>query len=395
MVVVVSSFVDSTIREGQSDTDFVLFHTLDELAQYIEQTPIRATELFFTKETIPYANTALNYLSTMLDNPFFKVDRVIYITEYESKEIASVKYIIDEKKFDNWEIVEGFLTREYVNGIIKGTLRKDVLGAKRKAVYRIPRASYVQDRLKNKESLDEHYVDDEEYLKGIEPVTLIEETISDIDNVCKIISLVGLDCDERTAFSLLLSQYLAFSGKTLLIEKDVEYHRLTEFITKSDLDCYRMEIADLIADVFTAVDLLKRVPLNLVCVTSVDRINYSYNFIANLLYDNLADNYSYFVNEEDFNEVSVTENCIVVVPTTTLGVLKTCEKLDCTYIDKYKFVGVDLQSLKETRINNSVSLKTLMSDILEVEIPDFPIVRISSLKLGGSEYDLRRVVGVS
>ena len=56
-IIVVSSYVDSTIREYQTDVTFHLFKTLDELDSYVETSPLRAQEIFLTKEVFPNVNT--------------------------------------------------------------------------------------------------------------------------------------------------------------------------------------------------------------------------------------------------------------------------------------------------------------------------------------------------
>ena len=89
-IIVVSALVDATIREGQADTTFILKHTMEELAEHIESTPVRADYLYFTQETIPHTNTTLNYLVKMLENPFLKVDKVCYVTEKGAKELPSI-----------------------------------------------------------------------------------------------------------------------------------------------------------------------------------------------------------------------------------------------------------------------------------------------------------------
>ena len=48
-IIVVSALVDATIREGQADTTFILKHTMEELAEHIESTPVRADYLYFTQ----------------------------------------------------------------------------------------------------------------------------------------------------------------------------------------------------------------------------------------------------------------------------------------------------------------------------------------------------------
>lgn len=106
-IIVVSALVDATIREGQTDTTFILKHTMEELAEHIESTPVRADYLYFTQETIPHTNTTLNYLVKMLENPFLKVDKVCYITEKGAKELPSIHYIVEEKGLTIGRLLRG------------------------------------------------------------------------------------------------------------------------------------------------------------------------------------------------------------------------------------------------------------------------------------------------
>lgn len=392
-IIVVSALVDATIREGQTDTTFILKRTLEELADHIESTPVRADYLYFTQETIPHTNTTLNYLVKMLENPFLKVDKVCYITESGAKELPSVRYIIEEKGFQNWEIVEGFLTREYVTGVITGALRTDNFNKKRMALYRVPRAAYLQDRMKNKESLEEEYIDDEKLLKDVPPVGVPEPSISDREELAPILHVAGLDSQERTALVLLLAQYLALEGKTVILEKDVEYHQLTEFITKSEVPCRQITVSEFIEDPEKALDLIRTCSEKLVCITSIDRLDYSYAFIFNVLYNNLSTKVSYFIREDTFNEAPATSTYIACLPTNIPGLLKSCEELDGSYVNWMRFVGVNLQFLPETQILNGNTMATILSDVLETTVPETLILNVRSLRIGGEAgYDLRRFV---
>lgn len=391
-IIVVSALVDATIREGQPDTTFILKHTMEELAEHIESTPVRADYLYFTQETIPHTNTTLNYLVKMLENPFLRVDKVCYVTERGAKELPSIHYIIEEKGFDNWEVVEGYLTREYVTGVITGAMRTDNFNKRRKALYRVPRAAYLQDRIKSRDSLEEPYVDDERLLKDVPPVEIPEATVYDSEEVARIIHVVGAYSEERTALVFLLAQYLALEGKTLIIDKDNEYHMLSEFVTKSGVECRQITVTELLEDRNRVVELITTCKEKLICITALERINYSYSFLSNFLYNNLSDKISYFVREDDFSEAPYTVPHIVCVPSSVLGILKTCEQLDSNYVRLMKFVGVNLQALPETRILNGNTLSTILSDVLETEINDTVILNVRSLKIGGeSGYDLRSI----
>lgn len=392
-IIVVSALVDATIREGQMDTTFILKHTMEELAEHIEVTPVRADYLYFTQDTIPHTNTTLNYLVKMLENPFLKVDRVCYVTEKGAKELPSIRYIIEEKGFDNWEIVEGYLTREYVSGVITGELRTDSFNKKRKALYRVPRAAYLQDRIKNKSTLEEAYEDDERYLKDVPPVAVPEPVVSDAEDIAPIIHVAGLPSEERTALAFLLAQYLSLEGKTLILDKDNEYHLLTEFVTKSGVSCKQITVTEFLEDPNKALDTIKACNEKLVCITAIERIGYSYAFLCNVIYSALSTKVSYFIREDDLDEAPLTMPYIVCVPSSVIGILRTCEQLDNNYVKLMRFVGVNLQSLPETRVLNGNTMATILSDVLETVVEEAVILNIRSLKIGGEAgYDLRSIV---
>ncbi len=393
-IIVVSALVDATLREGQPDTTFILKHTLTELAEQVETTPIRANALYFTQETIPHVNTSLNFLIQLLENPFLKVDRVCYITEKGARELDSVRYIIAEKGYTNWEIIEGALTREYVTGTITGELRTDSFNRKRKALFRVPRSAYLQDRIKNQAALEERYEDDESYLKDVPPVAVPEETVFESKEIATILHVAGLYGEERTALVFLLGQYLAQEGKTVLVEKDTEWHMLTEFATKSGVPFLQIEVSEFISDPQKVLERIRTGKEKFIILTCVDRFQYSYSFIVNALYANLSTDIDYLVREDDFNETPPTTMSIIAIPASVIGVLRSCEELEYIQLKYMRFVGVNLQQLPETRILNSKSLDTMLSDLLEADVSGSIIVSINTLRIGGDEssYDLRSII---
>ena len=394
-VIIVSSYVDSTIREYQADVKFHLFKTLSELDEYVQSTPIRAQELFITKEVLPNINSALNKFTQMLENPFLRVDHVTYITEIASPEIVSVEYIIDQKKYKNWEIIEGHLTREYISGIVNGNLRNENLNPKHKAVYRIPRDTYVHERLKNKDSLEEEYIDDEKDLAGIPDMELPADIKTEGDNVCEIYKIVGADNNERTCFAFLVAQYLSFSGKTLILESDVEYHRLTEFVTKSDVQGIMLvEVADLLNQPIQTIERIRASSSKLIVVGAITKVTYKYNFVLSILYNNLMTDIRNFVQEMSFAEAPTTEPYIAVFPSTMIGILQMANSIDVNTVNNARFVGMDFCQLKELRIGNSESVAVILKDVLELQDVNVQLVAVNSLRIGGdSTYDLRSIIG--
>lgn len=394
-IIVVSSYVDSTIREYQTDVTFHLFKTLDELDSYVETSPLRAQEIFLTKEVFPNVNTSLNYFTQMLENPFLRIDKVTYITEVDSPEIASINYIIDQKKYKNWEIVEGHLTREYVSGIINGTLRNEMINPKRRAVYRVPKDTYLKERLKNKESLEEEYQDDEKQLSDIPNLEFPEFAMSEQKNICEIYKIVGDANDERTVFAFLTAQYLSFAGKVLILESDPDYHRLTEFVTKAQLPSVLLvEVADLLQNPVQTLTRIRQSSSKLIVVGAIQKVPFNYNFILSILYNNLLSDVRYIVQEMGFNEAPTTEPYVAVFPSTMIGILQLAENIDVTTIKNVNFVGMDLNTLPALLVNNSTTVATILKDVLELQDIEIQLIAVNSLKIGGdSTYDLRSIIG--
>ena len=392
-IVIISELVDSTIKEYQPDVEFLIFRSIEELSNYIQTTPIRADSLYFTRDTIPDSslNTNLTFLMSMLENPFLGVNDIFYLTEHGSPEAETVEFIIETHNLSNWKVLEGSLTREYITNVINGTLRSDDFKPHKKVVVRMGKEAYYREMREKQKSLDETYDSDEDYLGDIPDEEPPYEITPDRDVPCEVKHILGIDCAERTAFAFLCAQYLSLSGKTVILERDVEYHRLGEYVTKSEIDCMIVQIEDLLENPIITIDRIKKSDKSLICVVTFKRIKYSYIFIANILINNLLENIAYFVEEDIFEEVPDDIEATLVIPANILGLLKTTENVDRNYIGKLNFVGVNLGYLQETCIPSSESLATLLRDILENNDIESVVVSIESLHLKGEPYDLKPI----
>lgn len=394
-VIVVSSLVDGTIREYQKDVTFYLFKTIEELDAYTTRTPIRAETLFFTQDTIPLVNTSLDYLVTLLSRVFLRVDRVIYITTPDADEIHSVKFLIKDQGYTNWDIIQGALTREYVTSVINGSARDDFTNIKRKAVYRIPRDTYIRERSRQSELMEsERYKDDDEAIQEMPDEKLPVVIPRESNSTCTCYDIVGCDIDERTVFSFIIAQYLATHGKTLIVERDWEYHRLGEYVTKSSVDCDIYYIDDLMENPLAVIDKIKLSQKKLVVLLCRRKFEYNYSFIFNLLYNKLIDSISYAIREDVFGEEPTESKYTVVFPNTVPGVLEMCKKINMNFLRYTKFVAVHMDTLREVRLPTRESIAAIIEDVLNShDIRQVDMLAVSSLVMGvDSTYDLRSVL---
>lgn len=394
-LIVVSGMVDATIGEYQPDVNFKIFTNLDELNSYLDHNPIRAVTMFITQDIVSAAPTAsFSFIKDMmLYNDYLVVDKFVYITSTDGPEIKAFTYLKEEFNLDEWELVTGDLTHLFVQEIINGTYGKDEQSVKRKVVVRRPRADYVADKMKHIESLQESYPDDENDLGGIPDEELPEPEIEVKDRSLHRLYISGLRTRARTAFSVLAAQYLALSAKVILVESDSEYHLLTEYITKADIPCTRLTMSALYQNPKLTIENIRNAETNLVVITCIDRIDFDYNYITTLLYYNLTSDLDYMIIEADIDEVPYAVNFTCVVESTITGILETGEQIDKSAVKFAKFVGVDTGELPETHVSSGTVMSAILCDILTADNIVCPVLRISSLRLGDTVYDLAAVIG--
>ena len=393
-IIIVSGQVDATIREYQPDVEFLIFRTIRDLSDHVEKNPIRAQTLFFTKDVVGTTNSSFSYLHKLVsENDYLHVDRVVYITEVNSDDLVSFNYLCDEFELENWESIEGSMSRAFITEVINGTFREDRFNSKRKAVYRTPRADYVKQQLRNKDSLDEEYLDDEKDLGGIPDEELPPLEIPEHVDTLSRVYIAGNEGFERSVFTFLAAQYLSLTNKVLLVESDPDYHTITEFSTKSGVDAYRVSVTQLYEDVATAIEAIRNAPSNLVILEAIDRIDFNYKYICSLLFYNLSEDFDYLMYEMTLDEIPSNTPVTVTVPSTVLGVLQTAEKIDKSLIDKCRFIGINIKQLPELHINSGVVMSTLLDDLLSTQNIICPVITVSTLKLSGTAYDLGAILG--
>lgn len=392
-IVIVSRLVDATIKEYQPDAEFLIFSAPQDLGIYLEQDPIRATTLFVTSDMLANSNSTLTYIRQLVcENEYFNVDSVLLLMEEDCPARKSAEYMISEHHLENWEIHTGSMTRAYVTEVINGTYRNDTTSYKKKAVYRIPRADYVKQQLRERSSLDEEYIDDENNLADIPDVEVPSDVVTDAEHSLEKYYVVGDASDERTAFALLAAQYLSETGKTLIVESDSEYHKLTEFVTKSEVDCYMLEVKDMYESLSIALTNIRKSEKKLIVVGAIERTQFSYRFITDLLYFSLKTDIDHLVVELPFSEAPYGRGLTVVMPSTVTGVLQACEQIPKSMIEFIRFVGVNLNQLPEVHVNSGVVMSYVLRDVLGEQSILCPVVTVTSLRLNGTVYDMGTVL---
>ena len=392
-VVVISGLVDATLRDGQPDVEFLIFHSIQNYIEYIDTTPVRAELLFFTNDVVGTSNASFNYLREALENNVYShVDRVIYITSNEDP-LTSFSYLVKEFELSNWEVIRGEMQRPFIQEVIHGTFREDTFNDKRKAIYRRPRADYIKSQLNKHDSLDEDYVADDADLSIAEDEEVPEVEIAERKHDLHKLHIVGVPSRERTAMVLLAAQYISQTSRVLIIESDPEYHLLTEFLTKANIQCQQFSLTRLYDDAAATFDAIRECQENLVAITCVDRLPFRYRYLTELYYYNLLEDFDYIIIEGGIEDIPEDTPVTVVLPSTVTGVLEGVEKIDKSFVPYCKFVGINLQDLPETHINSGLVISTIINDLLDVKGTECPVFTLTSLRLNGSAYDFGKLLG--
>jgi len=391
-LVVISTHIDSTIREQLPTDKVFVYNTIEELREFIITTPIRADVMYITRDVLGKAvNSKLSILMEMLGNPFLSVKEVIYLTEPNSKELVSINYMIEEYSYSNWNIQFGSLNREYISSMISGTLRSEEIRPRRRAVVRVNREEYVREKLREG-SPDEKFNVEEDELSEVPGEEVPEPQVSEVPKNCRIQTISGIRTRARTTFAVLFAQYLSFSGKVVLLENDLEYLTTSSYLHASGVNYLKVEIKDLYDDPKGTFRSIVAATERIVLVTDTERNNYSKMFLSNILYNNLKDHVEYLVLEKDFEELAPTTKFVTVIQNEMSQILRTTEAVPLSFKGQSSFAVVNDTSYREAIIKNSKQVKILLQDLLQDDSVEVMLLDVKSLKLGGEVHDLRMYV---
>lgn len=394
-VVVVSTYVDKLIKDLKPDIDFYLFNSISGLSEYLRTEAIRADQLILTREILmPVVGNSLSVLYGMLSEFNLKIEKVYLLTEKGSQELRLVDFFLNEKRLDNWEIIHGVMTREYISDFICGNIRGKDITPERKIVVRRSKSEWKREQLNNQTYLESKYNTEEELLKDVP----IPGDIPDISTLtyradCRLITVTGIESRERTLFYYILGQYLASSCKVLLIERDYEYHTLSDMVIKSEVPCTKIKLSSIFLDIHKVMHTIRTSLDKLIIIIADTREKFNYTFLSNVLYNNLSEYIDYILLENSLEELSTPDNYLAVIPSNVPDLLKTVDRLPNGYKKAADFVMVDVGDVEETKIKDSNAVATVVKELLNYETDvKVPILRIESTILKGHPEELRPFV---
>lgn len=394
-MVIISSYVDKLIKDLKPDVEFYIFKDISGLTSYLKTEAIRADSLIITRDVLGVAvNNALSILNGTLNEFYLKINKVYYITEENSSELPMVNFLLEEERIDNWEIILGKLTREYVTDFICGNIRAKDITPERRVVLRRKKSEWKREQLKDKAYLDAKYETEEDLLSSVEDVGKVPSiTNLDYTTDCKLLTVTGIDSKERTILYSVFAQYLSNNNKVLLIERDYQYHRLSDILGKSNVTCTKIKLSSVFIDINSVLNRIRMSTDKLIVIVVDTREQFNYTFLCNVMYNNLKEDLDYVLMENEFNELSTPDDYLVVIPSDIPSLLKTVDELPTGYKEAARYVMVDIDNIQETKVTNSEAVSILTKDLLNYEEDIYiPIITIDSVELKGHPQELRFLV---
>lgn len=380
---VVSEILDESIKSQTAVFDVRLFKSFVEFESYVEGTPIIINTLVVTSRELPFNNSNMTRLSNVVGSPFLRIDgQVIYVID-KSFDKKVVNKFFDSNNLGVEVIVyQNDLSLRYVTDIVTGEARDVQENKTYDVVYRVRASEYMkQQSTLSYDTLDKDYITDEDDMVGVPEEEIPEDVIPEATKDLEIKYICGEDREERTAMVFLLSQYLSLSSKTIIIEHDRKYHRLTEFYTKSQLDGLFITVMEIYQNVEEVINRIKNTNKRLIVIGTIERVKYDYNFLFTLLYNNLRGYVDYMIMECDYHELPYNVNVVYVTSNIVPEIIKMATSIKQVVIpEKTKFIGMQMNTLNPCYVN-TLEMLSIISAILQKNGLDGQVLYSGGIKL--------------
>lgn len=393
---IVASNLDDSIKAQTVVFDVTLFKTFVDLEKYINSTPCVVNTIVISETDLEFNNVNMSRLITMLSSPFLKLENkfVYLISEQTNKD--DVDGFIETNEIDRWKVYQGDLSPRFITAIVTGEGRDTEIPEIEVHTYRMRAKDYVE--YKQREQYEDNqrtYYTDEDLLSGIPDVEVPEDVVPSLDFKHKTYYIVGEQSLERTIFSFVLAQYLSLETKTLILESDVEYHTLSDIVTKSGVKCKLVKVEDLYRDCKSTINKIRETTARLIVVVATERVKFDYDFLFNLIISNTVGFVTNFVKECDFNDTPYGRSYTIVCRNTIPDILKCVSSLryDVNPLNTV-FVGMQINDIGSVNVT-SAEMQAVINSLLGKDDLTAQVVKAKGVKLKGDGiiYDVLSLVG--
>lgn len=388
---IIASNVDDSIKSVTPVYDITIFSNFLKFEEYIMSTPIVLGSIIISEHELPFTSSNMARLLDILAAPFLKLSGscIYLISETTDKDV--VNSFIESNNIATIVTYQGDLSSRYISDIVSGAARMADETETEVVTYRMRASEYAMaQNVQRYQSDEDNYVTDEEALSGIPSIEEPQVEIPSIDVLSSTYYVVGKRSYERTLFTFIEAQYLSLNGKTLIVESDMLYHRLTDMVLKSDAEYEYFDVEEFIGNPMDVINRIKNSAFKLIVIGCKNRVTYDYDFIFDILSSNLMGWVDYLIKECAFSQTPYGSYYNIVCADTVPDILECCQSLAYD-VDETRVVMVGVRTSEKTEVNvTSQEMSDIVCTVLEKSVLRAEVVEAKGINLKGDEivYDV-------
>lgn len=392
---IVAGNIDDSIKSVTPVYDISIFSNFLLFEDYINTTPIVLGSIVISERELPFTSSNMARLLDLLSAPFLKLTgSCIYLISEETSKDA-VSSFLEDNGIETIIFYQGDLSSRFISDIVSGAGRIADEAETEVITYRMRASEYaVAQNIKKYESDDNTYETDEERLSEIPAIEEPIIQVPSVDIMSNTYYVVGKLSMERTLFTFIEAQYLSLSGKTLIVESDVQYHRLTDMALKSSVEFEFIDIEDFNVNPTKIIQDIKASSARLIIIGCKNRIMFDYDFVFDILSSNLMGYVDFFIKECDFTQTPYGSYYNIVCADTVPDVLECCNSLVYD-VDEEKVVMIGVRTNSKNECNiTSTEMTEIVRIVLEKNNLIAEVVEANGINLRGEGivYDVFSII---
>lgn len=384
---IVADNIDDSIKSITPIYDISIFSNFLQFEEYINTTPIRLGSVVISERELPFTSTNMARLLDVLSAPFLKLNgNCIYLIGPDTSKKV-VNNFLEDYGTDLIVTYQGDLSSRFISEIVSGAARIADESETEIVTYRMRASDYAMaQNIRKYESDEDVYVTDEEALTGIPAIEEPQVQVPSVDILSNTYYVVGEQSYERTLFTFIEAQYLSLTGKTLIMESDVDFHRLTDMVLKSGVAHDYYDITEFNTNPTDIIRKIKSSGSRLIVIGSKTRAYYNYDFSFDIMISNLLGWVDYFVKECDFSQTPYGQYYNIVCADNVPDVLKCCNSLAYD-VDEDKVVMIGVRTNNKTSVNiSSKEMTDIVRTVLEKNKLIAEVFETSGINLKGDKF---------
>lgn len=392
---IVAGNIDDSIKSVTPIYDITIFSNFLKLESYLDKTPAVLGSIIISERELPFTSTNMSRILELLSQPFLKLTGACIYLIGESTSKDMVSDFLEDNQITTVIAYQGDLSSRFIADVVSGAARIADESETEVITYRMRASEYaVAQNIKKYESDEGAYETDEEALSNIPTIDEPIIEVPSVDILSNTYYVVGKPSYERTLFAFIEAQYLSLTGKVLMVESDIQYHRLTDMALRTNVKLEYIDITEFILNPSAVVDRIKYVDARIIILGSKTRQYYNYDFVFDVLSSNLMGWIDYFVKECDFSQTPYGSYYNIVCADTVPDVLECCNSLAYD-VDENKVIMIGIRTNFKTACNiTSSEMTDLCRVVLEKTRLSAEVVEACGIELKGDEviYDVFSII---